>query len=446
MVMTIIAMNGAHPCLEQEEAARLASMKVLIAANGSRGDVQPMVALALALRERGHAPLLAASPTFAAEARAFELPFAPVGLDVHQLLREHRSKFGDRFSLGAVRLMHESIGEEMRLQLEGLVPLAKDFDCLVAGGVTLAARTVAEVAGIPFHYVAYTPQALPSAYHVPVMLPLVSAPRWFNRWSWRGMGSFYDSFFMPQLNERRRALGLGPVKSFLSHLFSAEHAWVAADPEIFPTPPDVPVPQHGAFCLADERPLPEELERFLAAGTTPVYIGFGSMPDANPERSTRIIAEAARRVGCRVVLSSGWAELGATGLGPDILTVGPLSHWRLFPRMAGVVHHGGAGTTAASARAGVPQVVVPHAFDQFMLARSVERANLGVSFKRPQLTVDRLAEALGRILRDTSMRETAARTGEAIRQRDGVKSFIQHLTGAPVATESERPPVMKVSA
>ncbi len=166
---------------------------------------------------------------------------------------------------------------------------------------------------------------------------------------------FYNPLVLPLLNERRLALGLVPVKDSVTHLFPAEHALVAADPELFPLPPDISSPQLGAFCLADERPLPPELERFLAAGEPLVYIGFGSMPDSDPERTTRLIAEAVRRVGCRVVLSSGWAELGATDLGPDFLAVGPLSHWRLFPRLAAAFHHAGAGTTAAAARAGVPR-------------------------------------------------------------------------------------------
>ncbi len=388
-----------------------------------------MLALAVALRQRGHEPVLAATPLFAPEARDFGLPFVPVGLDMQQLLRKHREELGSHFSLRAVRLMNQVIGEELRQQLDGLMPLARGgFDCVVAGGAVMAARTAAEAAGVPYHYIAYTPQILPSAYHVPIMLPLTRAPRWFNRLAWRGMRWFYNPLVLPLLNERRHAFGLAPVKDSVRHLFPAEHALVATDPELFPLPPDLPAPQLGAFCLADERPLPPELERFLAAGEPPVYLGFGSMPDASPERTTRLIAEAVRHIGCRVVLSSGWAELGATDLGPGFLTVGPLSHWRLFPRMAAIVHHGGAGTTAAATRAGVPQVVVPHAFDQFLLAHRVEQANLGVSVPRSRLTEKRLTEALGRILRDTSMREAAARVGERIRQRDALEAAIQHIT------------------
>ena len=403
-------------------------MRILIAASGSRGDVQPLLALALALRERGHEPVLAATPVFALEARDFRLPFVPVGLDVHQLLRSHRARLGSHFSIQVIRLLNQAIAEEMRLQLDGFVPLAREFDCVVAGGASLGARTAAEAAGVPFHYIAYTPQMLPSAYHAPITLPVTGTPRWVNRMVWRSMRWLYNPRILPMLNARRQALGLTPVKDSIQHLFPVEHALVAADPELFPTPPDMPAPQFGALGLADPRPLPAEVERFLAAGEPPVYLGFGSMPDAHPERTTRLIVETARRVGCRMLISSGWADLGERGLGPNILTVGDLSHWQLFPRLAGVVHHGGAGTTAAAARAGVPQVVLPHAFDQFLLADRVVRAQLGVSFRRSRLTVERLARALEHIRRDTSMREAAARTGERIRQRDAPGAIIQHLT------------------
>ncbi|MBM7114805.1 glycosyltransferase [Archangium primigenium] len=403
-------------------------MRILIAANGSRGDVQPMLALAWALRERGHEAVLASNPRFASEAHAFGLPFVSVGQDLQRIMEDHRDAFSGQHSMGSVRRMQHAMTEEVRQQFQHLVPLARDFDRVVGGGFVLAARTAAEAAGRPFSFVVYTPQVFPSAHHPPTLLHLTRAPRWFARMAWWGMGQAYNLSLRRVLNEQRQLLGLAPVKDVLRYFFSLEHTWVAAEPELYPMPPDVAVPQVGAFCLPDARPFPEELERFLAAGPPPVYVGFGSMPDAAPERTTRIIAEAARRAGCRVVLSSGGAGLGGKGLGPDLLPVGALSHWKLFPRMAGIVHHAGAGTTAAAARAGVPQVAVPHVFDQFMLAHRVVRANLGVSLTRRQLTVARLAAALARIRQDGAIRASAARTGERLRQHNALETFIQHLT------------------
>jgi UDP:flavonoid glycosyltransferase YjiC (YdhE family) len=407
-------------------------MRVLIAASGSRGDFQPLLALALALRKRGHEPLLAATPTFASEAAVFGIPFVGVGRDMQRMLREYRDTLESRNPLALFSSMNDVMRDELQHQLEGYLPLLQGMDLMVAGGAVFSARTAAESAGLPFQYVAYTPQILPSTWHMPAMLPLTRSPRWFNRLSWAGMRWFSNRTLLEELNSRRRQLGLTESVSILDHIFSPEHSLVAADPELYPLPPDLRgVPQVGSFCLEDERPLPADLERFLAEGEPPVYIGFGSMQDSRPERTTRFIAEAVRRAGCRAVLSAGWAGLGAEGLGKELLVVGDVSHWRLFPRLSGIVHHGGAGTTAAAARAGVPQVVVPHILDQFLLAKRVRDANLGVSFSRHQLTVKRLHQALVRIRGDASLRETATQVGERIRQRDALGATVQLLEQAP---------------
>jgi len=389
-----------------------------------------MLALALALRSKGHEPRLAGTPIFTSEAAEFGLPFTPVGMDVRRLLEENRQLMSHRNPLTFVRLLNRVMLDELRAQAEGLSALASEVDLVVAGGATLAAKTMAEAAGVPYRYVAFTPQILPSAHHVPIMLPLTRAPRWVNRLSWMAFRAFYNGFSLASLNEMRRRVGLAPISSFVDHLFSPTDSLLAADPEVTPLPPDLAVPQVGSFCLADERPLPPDVERFLAAGEPPVYLGFGSMPDAHPEWTTRLIAEAVRRSGVRALLSSGWAGLGAEDLGPEILVVGPLSHWRLFPRLRGVVHHGGAGTTAATARAGVPQVVVPHAFDQFLMAHHIQRAGLGTSFPRNRLSVDRLARALVRLDQDTEMRANAAKVGERIRARDALDATATLLAQA----------------
>src|SRR5207248_1968448 len=138
-------------------------------------------------------------------------------------------------------------------------------------------------------------------------------------------------------------------------------------------PADLPdaTPPTGSWQLDDTRPLDPGLEQFLGAGETPVYIGFGSMVDPDPEGTNAIIAEAIERVGCRAIVSSGWAGLGQREPHPRIHVIGPTPHAALFPRVAAVVHHGGAGTTHAAALAGVPQVIVPHLLDQFGWAHRI---------------------------------------------------------------------------
>lgn len=147
-----------------------------------------------------------------------------------------------------------------------------------------------------------------------------------------------------------------------------------------------------------------------------MYIGFGSMTDPDPAATTRLVLEAVSRAGVRAVLSSGWAGLGDAPLPESVTVVGPLSHASLFRRVAAVVHHGGAGTTTTAARAGAPQILVPHVLDQFHWAHRVARLGVGPpALPRRELRADRLAEAIASLCDNELVAERAARLGERLR-------------------------------
>ncbi len=151
--------------------------------------------------------------------------------------------------------------------------------------------------------------------------------------------------------------------------------------------------QTGAWMLSEQTPLPDDLEVFLANGAPPVYLGFGSMRAS--EQTARVLMEAARALGMRSILSQGWAGLTPVDTGDDCLSIGDVNHEALFPRVAAIVHHGGAGTTATTARAGRAQVIIPHNYDQFYWAHRVQQLGVGVSGPlRDDLTVDALVQAL----------------------------------------------------
>ena len=399
-------------------------MRVLVAACGSRGDFQPMLALAVELKARGHDVLLAGTPSFASEAAAFGVAFSPVGGDVAALSAELAPRLTS--PLRAIATLNSLLREEVRLQLAGFPPLARGRDVVIAGGAVLGARTAAEAAGAAYRYVLYTAQLLPSAHHPPFMLPLVRPPRWVNRLAWAVTRAFYERFVGGLLNDARRALGLAVARSPLDHVFDPRTSLLASDPEYAPPPPDVAVEPFGALSLPDERPLSPELERFFAAGTPPVYAGFGSMTDVAPAVTTRALVEGARRAGQRLVLSRGWANLGEGAAATDVFVTGSLSHRTLLPRTAAVIHHGGAGTTAAAARAGVPQIVVPHGFDQFVNAERVRASGLALVLPRKKLTAPAVAKALEAAL-GAGMRDRARTAGESIRARNAAAAIAAHL-------------------
>jgi vancomycin aglycone glucosyltransferase len=196
-----------------------------------------------------------------------------------------------------------------------------------------------------------------------------------------------------RVNANRQRLGLGPIDDVLRHIVT-DDPWLATDPTLDPTSSlsgRVCV-QTGAWILKDSSPLGPDLEGFLEAGEPPVYLGFGSMPVA--EGTSRTLIEAARTVGKRAIVSRGWADLGLIDQAPDCIAIGDVNQQALFPRVAAVVHHGGAGTTLAAARAGAPQVVVPMFSDQPFWASRVRELGIGSSLPLAELTADRLASAL----------------------------------------------------
>jgi vancomycin aglycone glucosyltransferase len=197
----------------------------------------------------------------------------------------------------------------------------------------------------------------------------------------------------------------------------SERPILAADLDLAPCPADCPLPVQQIRCLhpIGTEPLPEKLEAFLDAGPPPVYIGFGSMTDPAAASTTRCVLDAVERARCRAVISRGWAGLGEGSLPEGVFIAGTVSHASLFPRCALVVHHGGAGTTTSAARAGVPQLVVPHLLDQFYWAGRVHALGLGPpALRRRKLSPEALAERIGAVTDNDLLYERAQALGSRL--------------------------------
>lgn len=202
---------------------------------------------------------------------------------------------------------------------------------------------------------------------------------------------------------------------------------MAADPVLAPAFPlaGMQVVQTGAWSLSDQTPLPADLEDFLASGAPPVYLGFGSMRAS--EQTGQVLIGAARALGLRAILSQGWANLTPGDAGNNIISIGDVSHARLFPRVAAIVHHGGAGTTTAAALAGRPQIIIPHNYDQFYWAYRVQQLGVGVSGPlRDELNVEALIEALSAGLQPEIATQAQALSGSM--EPQGARLAAERLT------------------
>ncbi|MFD8706909.1 glycosyltransferase [Kitasatospora sp. NPDC059648] len=405
-------------------------MRVVLSTYGSRGDVQPLAGLAVKLRELGAQVRVCAPPDeeFAQRLAAAGVEMVPVGDPVRGQVGGKPPAPGDfpRRVAALVAKFHEAVAEAAE---PGGVVVATGLFPAVAG-----AQAAAEVVGARFVYVALQPTMLPSPHHRPFEYP--SQPYrpglTGNRELWEDNVRTMNALFGEQVNAHRASVGLPTVDNVRDHVFT-DRPWLATDQVLgpWPQPAEREVVQTGAWLLVDGRPLPARLSAFLDAGDPPVYVGFGSMPLHGAPDAARVVVEAARAHGRRVVLARGWAELALAGAGADgdadCFAVGEVNQQALFPRVAAVVHHGGAGTVTAAALAGTPQVVVPQMVDQPYWAERVAELGVGAAHEGAVPTVESLTVALGRALAPEAAVRAAAVAGEL--RTDGAELAAKLLLG-----------------
>ena len=390
-------------------------MHIVLCADGSRGDLQPMIELATALAAAGHDAKLCGPPDFANAAAARGVAYASIGASFRDMLVE-RAGLIDQSAYAVIREMVTYLREHLAERVVRLVEHTRGADLVVAAGGELAAASAAECNRVPYRFVVYCPAMLPSREHAPAFVPWQGLPAPINRVLWPLVIGPISFAAGRVLAPARRSLGLPARRNWFRHVLG-ERPLLAADPLLARVPADVPfrVDQTAALHPWQDEPLPPKLTSFLAAGAPPVYVGFGSMPDAKPDATTHLIVEAVARAGCRAVISAGWAELGGGALPEGVFVTGSVPHAALFARCAAVVHHGGAGTTTTAARAGVPQVVVPHVVDQFYWARRVHA--LGIApphIPRPKLTASALAESLEAVIGNELLADRALDLGRRL--------------------------------
>ncbi|OAH09994.1 L-noviosyl transferase [Streptomyces jeddahensis] len=411
-------------------------MRVLLSTYGSRGDVQPMAAFAVRLRELG-AEVRVCAPSdeeFAKLLAGVGVEFVPAAEPVRTLVTGKQPLAPERLPQRAAALT--------AAQYEAVHAAAEGCDAVVATGLVPAvagAQSAAEKLGAHFVYVSYFPTMLPSPHHAPIPLPLWPFPPGMtdNRELWDLNAQSFNALYGPGLNAHRTSVGQPTVDDVRGYVFT-DRPWLAADPVLAPwrEPADLDVVQTGAWILPDERPLSAELTAFLEAGAPPVYVGFGSMPMRASEDIARVAMEAVRAQGHRVLVGRGWADLALIDDRDDCFVVGEVNQQALFGRVAAVVHHGGAGTTTTAARAGAPQVVVPQIADQPYWAGRVAELGIGAAHDGPTPTFESLSAALRTAL--TPETRARAKAVAGMIRTDGATVAAKLLLDA---VSRDRPPV-----
>ncbi|MGE5124234.1 MAG: glycosyltransferase [Acidobacteriaceae bacterium] len=411
-------------------------MQFSIVAVGSRGDVQPYLALGLCLQSAGYQVQVCADRLFAELVASTGLAYAPITAAPVDMMQQNLSRYG-----GPIKLMgwlKRHFYPLARQFFSDLQCVTRNSDAILYSTLAFAGYHVAEKHGIPALAVYNVPIAPTHEFQAP---SFPAAPSWlpfkrsYNWWSTHLSNQLFIRMIKPIVNEcRQDILGLKPLPpSFYGRLDLAPIPVVYGfSPTLLPRPADwgewLQVAGHWFFDGGPAWQPGKELERFIENGKPAVYVGFGSMIDAQIETATRIVLGALEQTGQRGILQGGWGGLGQGDLPETVLRIDAVPHNWLFPRVSAVVHHGGAGTTATGLRYGKPSVVIPFFADQPFWGQRVNQLGAGpkpIPFSR--LSVDRLAQAIDRVVNDTAMRQRAETVGEKLQKEDGVGNAVGYI-------------------
>ncbi len=413
-------------------------MNITIFSVGTRGDVQPYLALAVGLQKAGHRVQLVAPRRFSGWIESYGVKSVGVNFDAQEAMQtpEAKAVLKSRNIIRQVQVLRRLFAVGITESNEIFWQSAQDSDYVIQSPTGSGALEMAAKREIPVSIASPVPFTPTSAYPSFFLSIRTSLGGWYNKLThlimqqllWIGMGG-------SALNVWRQKLGLRKLNSYSDMIRFARslnaHLLYGYSKYVLPSPSDWDdYPQVTGYWFLDklaEWQPSTELLRFLDVGPPPVYIGFGSMGVGNAAERTRLIVEALRLSGQRGILLTGWGGIDPIPPSEIAMAVNDVPHDWLFPQMAAVVHHGGAGSTGAGIRAGVPNIIIPFApNDQYAWRERV--VNLGVGPLAPDikhLTAQKLADAIDRAIKDSEIRQRAAMLGEKIRAENGVAKVIE---------------------
>ena len=412
-------------------------MRVTITTGGSRGDVQPYVALGVGLRRAGAEVCLATAPDFEDFVRSEGLDFYPVSLDVQKLISDMIDEGGS--TVGLARGLAERFGPMMDQNLADYWAASEKSDSIIWGPSGFLGGHIARARGIPSAAAEMQPILRPTGSYRSSVIPPIPASvdrgrlgRVVNRLSYVVVHELFWQFFRRSINKTiTEGLGLEPMVALEEGRRATgnrEPVLCAWSPHVLARPPDYGNRMHVTgywFLKSEDWTPPSELKDFLAVGPAPVSIGFGSMNRLDPGEMVEAVTGALRRTRRRGILLTGWSEITQADVPDDLLVLEGAPHDWLFPKVAAAVHHGGSGTTAASLRAGVPTVTTPVFFDQRFWGERVHALGAGPApllqgRLHGRVTGERLAHAIDTATTSETIRRSAREIGERLRAEDGV--------------------------
>jgi sterol 3beta-glucosyltransferase len=409
-------------------------MRVTLLNFGSRGDIQPFIALGVRLKQAGHTVRLAVPSAFAPLIQDWGLDFMPIEGDIKMMLDGDAGQKWVENSRNPIRLFldyAELVRPVLRQQFDSTLAACEDADVIIYGFLMMAVPHIAEALNIPAFLGLLQPYTRTTAF------PSCFVPPGLNLGPLYNLGShilteqlFWQPFRKEINNWRHEVLDLPPWPWWGRGGTPLNPILLGYSPTVIPKPDDWSSMHNvtGYWFLpeaTDWQP-PSALLDFLAAGEKPVYIGFGSMFNRDPERLTENIIQALKQTGKRGILMKGWGGLSAEIDDDDIFTIDSIPHNWLFPQMSAIVHHGGAGTTGTALKSGVPMVMVPFMGDQYFWGDRMKKLGVTVSpIPQEKLTAEALANAIAKVTEDENIKVRSRQLGEKIRAEDGVGNTVK---------------------
>jgi sterol 3beta-glucosyltransferase len=405
-------------------------MRIAVLAFDTLGGIQPYIALSHGLTDAGHDVTMVTPASFAVLVTSHGVKHVATTGDTEAGTRQ-AAGVAEMSSRNRNRFMREQMRSSLGPTTNDVLAVARNADVLLGGvGGSITGRPVAELLEIPWVDAHLQPLGPPTDAFPGTLVSQL--PAWSGglgrRVSHQLTNAALQTMFGAPQRQVRAYLNLPrkprPRRQDMPAIYGFS-------PLVVPQPSEWgPTRKVTGYWTLPAQPgwlPPQDLVDFITAGPPPVCIGFGSMASRDPEALTELVIDAVRAAGVRAVLLSGWGGL-ANQAGDDILVAEQAPHDWLYPQMAAVVHHGGAGTTGAALQAGIPAVVVPFAVDQPFWGSRVAALGVGPTpIPRKRLTAHKLAHALRATVADHAMNSRAAQLSNQIRTEDGVGEAVRHL-------------------
>ncbi|MDP9076914.1 MAG: glycosyltransferase [Bacteroidota bacterium] len=416
-------------------------MNIGIFTYGTRGDVQPYIALAVGLMDKGHSVMIAAPENFKAFVEDFGIPFHPLYGDAEKLMNSHEGQSVLKAE-NTIKLMKYFF----KMLNEKKVPLRKSYlegfdkvDFVIVNSATLPITSA--IAERQHKKMALT-------YFMPPVVPTAEFPladfdffnfQWYNKLTYKLAHAFFWKFVKKETNEFRQELGLPVLKeNLVNHIGKQKPLDLyCISPSLIPQPKDweslskitgfLTVPAKSREHTELDK-IPAELRDWLANGDKPVYMGFGSNGVGNTEKFISIIKDVLTQTNKRILFCTGWSIFEDLPVHPNLYVAKYVNHEAILPQCKAGIFHGGAGTLATMLRNNLPVIIISFYTDQPTWGKIIARKNLGVHIPLKKLTAEKLINALAKV-QTAEIKDNVVAIGEQIRNENGLENAVREIEG-----------------